>query len=155
MQYPICFGQDLAVRGWVRDVTQRIAHDEHVVEALGRKPRASCVCLDAVNMIIAFGGAPHGVIDKIPGIVQNGAPCKTTRTQFQAVATMAPTEVQYPMSRTDREQFADEVNLTASNLFIANRAGVREEIDLVEHCLPPIRVYFHFILGNPALWAGS
>jgi hypothetical protein len=56
---------------------------------------------------------------------------------------MAATEIQNSVSITDRKQFAYDVHLTARDIFVANRTGVGEEVDLIKHGLPPVSVYLH------------
>jgi hypothetical protein len=45
------------------------------------------------------------------------------------------------MLRVYREELANEVNLAACDVVVAHRTGVRDEIDVVEHGLPPVGVH--------------
>src|SRR5208283_4963280 len=55
---------------------------------------------------------------------------------------MPPAEVQNPVGGTDRKQLTDKVHLPLRYLIIADRAGIGEEVELIEYRFPPFGVHF-------------
>jgi hypothetical protein len=114
-----------------------------MVKGAWLKPCTSGIALDKFNGVFAICCVCLAVIDQAGRIIQNRAVFITALAKRKAVPPVAAAEVKDPMPGTDRDKLTYYVNLPTCKLIVANRAGVRQEINIIKKGLPPLGINPH------------
>jgi hypothetical protein len=114
-----------------------------MVKDTGLELCALGIALDEFNGVVAIRSACLAVIDQVGRIIEDRAVFIAAFAKRKAVSPVAAAEVKDPMPGTDRDKLTYPVNFPASKLIVTNRAGVRQEVNLIKKGLPPLGINPH------------
>jgi hypothetical protein len=114
-----------------------------MVKDTGLEPCALGIALDEFNRVIAICSTCLAVIDKIGRIIEDRTVFIAAFAKRKAVPPVAAAEVKDPVPGTDRDKLTYHVNLPTCKLIVTNRAGVRQEVNLIKKGLPPLGINPH------------